>query len=152
MLFVQLPIPPAGPSSIFGNVPLAAGYLILFARSRGLHDHFQFEILPPKICNYASDLGIVSEIVKRQPAIVGFSCYLWNIDRTLWIASQLKRLCPEILIVLGGPEITNDNQWIFESGVIDFATVGEGEQTFSDLLESILAGEEATRLIRQHKG
>ena len=147
VLFVQLPIPPAGPSPIFGNVPLAAGYLILFARSRGLHDHFQLEILPPKICNYASDLGIVVEIVKRQPAIVGFSCYLWNIDRTLWIASQLKRLCPEMIIVLGGPEITNDNKWVFESGVIDFASVGEGEQTFSDLLESILAGEEATRLI-----
>ncbi len=147
VLFVQLPIPPAGPSPILGNVPLAAGYLILYARSRGLHNHFQLEILPPKICNYASDLGIVAEIVKRQPAMVGFSCYLWNIDRTLWIASQLKRLCPEMLIVLGGPEITNDNQWVFDSGVIDFATVGEGEQTFSDLLESILAGEDATRLI-----
>ena len=44
VLFVQLPIPPAGPAPIYGNVPLAAGYLILHARSRGLEEHFRFEI------------------------------------------------------------------------------------------------------------
>lgn len=147
VLFVQLPIPPAGPSPIVGNVPLAAGYLILHARNRGLDQHFQFEILPPKICNYSSDLGIVQAIVEREPGIVGFSCYLWNIDRSLWIASQLKRLRPDIIIVLGGPEITNDNAWVFASGVVDYAVVGEGEQTFSELLEAMLVGEEGRRLI-----
>ncbi len=147
VLFVQLPIPPAGPAPIHGNVPLAAGYLILHARSRGLDQHYHFEILPPRICNYHSDIGIVDEILAREPDIVGFSCYLWNIDRTLWIAAHLKREQPEVVIVLGGPEITNDNAWFFESGVIDFAAVGEGEQTFSELLEAMLVGEESRRLI-----
>lgn len=147
VLFAQLPIPPAGPSHIAGNVPLAAGYLILHARTRGLDKHFQFEILPPAISNYHSDLGIVEEILAREPDLVGFSCYLWNIDRTLWIASQLKRLKPEIVIVLGGPEITNDNAWVFASGFVDYAAVGEGEQTFSELLEAMLAGEQDRRLI-----
>jgi radical SAM superfamily enzyme YgiQ (UPF0313 family) len=147
VLFVQLPIPPAGPSPIHGNVPLAAGYLILHARSRGLDQHYRFEILPTRISNYHSDLGIVEEILSREPGIVGFSCYLWNIDRTLWMASQLKRMRPEITIVLGGPEITNDNAWVFASGVVDYAAVGEGEQTFSELLEAMLAGDEGQRLI-----
>ena len=147
MLFVQLPIPPAGPTPIVGNVPLAAGYLILHARLRGLEQYFQFDILPTPICNYSSDQGIVEAILAREPGIVGFSCYLWNIDRTLWIAAQLKRLRPDIIIVLGGPEITNDNEWVFASGVIDYAAVGEGEQTFSELLEAMLAGEEGRRLI-----
>ena len=147
VLFVQLPIPPAGPAPIHGNVPLAAGYLILHARSRGLEEHFRFEILPPKICNYHSDLGIVEEILVREPGIIGFSCYLWNIDRTLWVAAQIKRLRPEMIIVLGGPEITNDNAWVFASGVIDYAAVGEGEQTFSELLEAMLDGEESRRMI-----
>jgi len=147
VLFAQLPIPPAGPTPIVGNVPLAAGYLILHARLRGLEQHFQFEILPTQICNYSSDQGIVEAILTREPGIVGFSCYLWNIDRTLWIAAQLKRLRPDIIIVLGGPEITNDNEWVFASGVVDYAAVGEGEQTFSELLEAMLAGEEGRRLI-----
>ncbi len=147
VLFAQLPIPPAGPAPIVGNVPLAAGYLIMHAASRGLDKHFQFEILPPKICNYYSDLGIVQAIHQRTPWMVAFSCYLWNIDRTLWIAEQLKRLNPELIVVLGGPEITVDNTWVLESEVIDFAAIGEGEQTFSELLEAMLVGEANSRLI-----
>jgi radical SAM superfamily enzyme YgiQ (UPF0313 family) len=147
VLFVQLPIPPAGPCPIQGNVPLAAGYMILHARSRGLERHFRFEILPSRTCNYASDLGVVAAILAQEPGMVCFSCYLWNIDRTLWIASRLKESRPDIIIVLGGPEITNDNAWVFESGCIDFAAVGEGEQTFCELLEAFLNGEQDQKLI-----
>ncbi len=145
VLLAQLPIPPAGPEPIVGNVPLAAGYLILYARSRGLHDHYDFEMLPPAVANCHSDVGIVQAILQRAPWMVGFSCYLWNIDRTLWIAAELKRLRPEMLVVLGGPEITADNAWVLESTVIDFAVIGEGEQTFSELLDMLRGGDAAER-------
>lgn len=116
-------------------MPLAAGYLILHAHLKGLEDHFDFLILPTKVANYYADLGIVGEILNREPWLVGFSCYLWNIDRTLWIAAELKRQCPEMIIVVGGPEITADNAWVLESGAIDYAVIGEGEQTFTELLD-----------------
>ncbi len=135
VLLAQLPIPPAGPEPIVGNIPLAAGYLILHARLKGLDAHFEFETLSTQIVNYYSETGIVNEILNRDPWLVGFSCYLWNIDRTLWIAAELKRRRPELIIVVGGPEITADNAWVLESGVIDYAVIGEGEQTFSELLD-----------------
>ncbi len=138
VLFVQLPIPPAGPSPIVGNVPLAAGYMMLYARQQGLESSYAFEILPTGVSNYASDMGIVESILQRDPWMVGFTCYLWNIDRTLWIARQLKAVRPDLCIVLGGPEITIDNAWVQQSGVIDYAVVGEGEQTFSELLRTLL--------------
>lgn len=147
VLFVQLPIPPAGPSEIIGNVPLAAGYLILYARLRGLDRYYDFDILPPFICNYYSEMAIVDQVLQRQPRIVAFSCYLWNIDRTLWIASEIKRRCPQMLVVVGGPEITADNAWVLAESSIDFAVIGEGEQTFSALLESLLDGDAARPLI-----
>jgi radical SAM superfamily enzyme YgiQ (UPF0313 family) len=134
VLLTQLPIPPAGPEPIIGNIPLAAGYLILHARLQGLEAHYDFQILPSPIANYYSESGIVAEILERDPWLVGFSCYLWNIDRTLWIAAQLKQARPELIIVVGGPEITADNAWVLESAVIDYAVIGEGEQTFSELL------------------
>lgn len=134
VLLAQLPIPPAGPQPIVGNIPLAAGYLILHARLRGLEEHFEFETLSTGIVNYYSEAGIVEEILRRDPWLVGFSCYLWNIDRTLWIAAELKRRRPELMVVVGGPEITADNAWVLQSGVIDYAVIGEGEQTFSELL------------------
>lgn len=137
VLLAQLPIPPAGPTSIVGNVPLAAGYMILYARKRGLTDSFEFEILPNSVVDLAADQAIVTEILSRSPWLVGFTCYLWNIDRTLWIVGQLKAQAPELIVVLGGPEITADNQWVLDASVVDYAVIGEGEQTFAALLHKL---------------
>lgn len=137
VLLVQLPIPPAGPTEIVGNVPLAAGYLTLLAQQRGLDQDYDIQIFPPTLANSLSDCGIVEAILERQPWLVGFTCYLWNIDRTIWICQQLKSRRPDLLIVLGGPEITADNGWVLEQTCVDFASIGEGEQTFAELLTEL---------------
>src|SRR5476651_809665 len=86
------------------------------------------------MANLLCDRDLVTALAEREPWMVGFTCYLWNIERTLWIAQELKRLCPWVHIVLGGPEITADNSWVLESPAYDFAVIGEGEQTFAQLL------------------
>ena len=126
---MQLPIPPPGPQPIQGNVPLAAAYLKLFAQRCGL-EGWQIEILPARLCNRLGDRALVAAILDRRPQLVGFTCYLWNIQRTIWIARQLKAARPELLVLLGGPEITDDNRWVLEEPAIDLAAIGEGEQTF----------------------
>ncbi len=138
VLLVQLPIPPLGPAPIRGNVPLAAAYLKLFAESRGLGRFYDIGILPVNQANALGDRALVAALAERDPWLVGFTCYLWNIDRTLWIARELKRLRPDVYIVFGGPEITPDNAWILESADYDFAVIGEGEQTFAELLTSLI--------------
>lgn len=139
VLLVQLPIPPLGPGPLRGNVPLAAGYLKLFAQQRGLEGFYAINIFPPSLANTLGDLALVHAILEREPWLVGFTCYLWNIDRTLWIAQRLKERRPDLLIVVGGPEITADNAWVLEAPGIDYAVIGEGEQTFADLLLGLLA-------------
>src|SRR3954466_15690722 len=128
VLLVQLPIPPLGPASIRGNVPLAAAYLKLFAQRKGVGDLYNIELFPARQANTLGDQALVEAIASRQPWLVGFTCYLWNIERTLWIATELKRRCPAVQIILGGPEITPDNAWVLESPAIDYAVIGEGEQ------------------------
>jgi radical SAM superfamily enzyme YgiQ (UPF0313 family) len=141
VLLVQLPIPPAGPQPIHANVPLAAGYLKLFARRRGLDGGAcEIEILPPALANTLGDQGVVEEILTRRPWLVGFTCYVWNVERTLWIAERLKQARPDLLIVLGGPEVTPDNHWVLNHPAVDYAVIGEGEQTFAELLETLLDG------------
>lgn len=139
VLLVQLPIPPVGPEPIRGNVPLAAGYLKRMARMQGLEVLYRIELLPTSAANYRSDQGLIEEILAREPWLVGFTCYLWNIDRTLWIAEALKARNPELQIVLGGPEITADNHWVLSHPAVDYAAIGEGEQTFCDLLRALAA-------------
>ena len=111
VLLVQLPIPPVGSQPIRGNVPLAAAYLKLFARRQGLENAYRIELFPPALANALGDQALVEEILGRQPFMVGFTCYLWNIERTLWIAQRLKQSQPGLRILLGGPEITADNSF-----------------------------------------
>ena len=137
IVLVQLSIPPVGHEPIRGNVPLAAGYLKLLARLRGLEADYEIEIVPAAEANVLGDRGLVESILARRPWLVGFTCYLWNIDRSLWIAEQLKAARPELQILLGGPEITADNAWVLQQPAVDYAAIGEGEQTFCELLASL---------------
>jgi len=137
VLLVQLPIPPVGPGPIRGNVPLAAGYLKMFAERRGLGSRYQIQILPTPLANSLGDCGLVAKILAAEPWMVGFTCYLWNIERTLWIAAELKRERPDLKIIIGGPEVTADNAWVLDHPAVDFAAIGEGEQTFAELLRML---------------
>ena len=120
-----------------GNVPLAAGAMKLFARRRGLEEHFRIELLPPALANVLGDQGLVEEILGREPWMVGFTCYLWNIERTLWVINRLKERRPDLRVALGGPEITPDNRWVLDRKTLDYAIFGEGEPTLAELLDSL---------------
>lgn len=137
VVFLQLPIPPVGPRPIRGNVPLAAAYLTLYARSRGLDADHHFEIVSAWEANTLGDRALVRAILARDPWMVGLTCYLWSVERSLWIAARLKEARPDLKIVVGGPEITADNGWVLANPAIDYAVIGEGEQTFSDLLAAL---------------
>jgi radical SAM superfamily enzyme YgiQ (UPF0313 family) len=139
VLLVQLPIPPVGLGLIRGNVPLAAGYLKMFAERCGLGSDYEIEILPTALTNSLGDRGLVAEILAAEPWMVGFTCYLWNIERTLWIAGELKQERQELKIILGGPEVTADNDWVLAHPAADFAVIGEGEQTFAELLAALVS-------------
>lgn len=79
---------------------------------------------------------IISEVYKKNPSIVCFSCYIWNIEQILNITKTLKKLMPSITIVLGGPEVSYDIEDIMkENSEIDIIIYGEGEATFLDLIK-----------------
>src|SRR5579859_1285908 len=75
ILLIQLPIPQPGMEPAEGNVPLAAGYLKLLARLRGLEDDYEIEILPAQLANRLSDRGLAAEILARGSWLVGWTCY-----------------------------------------------------------------------------
>ncbi|MDR9504437.1 B12-binding domain-containing radical SAM protein [Brevibacillus agri] len=82
-------------------------------------------------------LNIVADIYKRQPDIVAFSCYIWNIRETLDVIRNLKKVCPDVAVILGGPEVTYDaDEWMKKHPEIDVIAIGEGEQTFLELLQA----------------
>lgn len=83
-------------------------------------------------------LNIVSDLYQQHPSVIGFSCYIWNIEETIKVISFLKKIDPSLIIVLGGPEVTYDTaEWMERIPEVDFIVMGEGEQTFKQLLTAI---------------
>jgi radical SAM superfamily enzyme YgiQ (UPF0313 family) len=68
--------------------------------------------------------------------IVGFSMYVWNGNRSLAIARELKAARPDTLVVFGGPHVPDDaEEFLRAHPFVDVACHGEGEQTFLEIAE-----------------
>src|ERR1051325_1489587 len=51
-------------------------------------------------------LDIVETLLAREPKIIGLGVYIWNVTETTEVVATLKRLRPDITIILGGPEVS----------------------------------------------
>ncbi|MEI6209307.1 MAG: DUF4080 domain-containing protein [Desulfuromonadales bacterium] len=82
---------------------------------------------------------ILKMIMTEEPDLVAFSCYIWNIEKTLRIVSDIKKISSRTLIVLGGPEASfGIFELMYDNPAVDFVVKGEGEAVFRRLLESIV--------------
>jgi anaerobic magnesium-protoporphyrin IX monomethyl ester cyclase len=83
-------------------------------------------------------MNIVSDLYTRNADVIGFSCYIWNIEETIAVVKMLKKICPDTIIIFGGPEVSYDvPYWIERLPEVDFFVIGEGEETFKSLLAQI---------------
>ncbi len=99
---LQLPIPDPDPAMAGANVPLAAGYLkacLPPARRAAV------SILPRELARHGGDAAILDWLADQEPGLAGFSCYLWNLERSLWLAARLKERVSSARVLFGGPEI-----------------------------------------------
>ncbi len=77
---------------------------------------------------------IFFDIIREGYDIVAFSCYIWNIDKTLKIISNIKKAKPETIIMLGGPEVSYEAAPFMEKNPdIDIIIAGEGEEAMIKL-------------------
>ena len=98
----------------------------------------QSEILEFDINQRAVD--VLEKLLARDPKIVGLGVYIWNVAQATQLAAQLKRLRPDIVLVLGGPEVSYETQ---EQEIVrhaDYVICGEGELAFAELCKSLRAG------------
>ena len=78
---------------------------------------------------------ILADIFRRNPDVMGFSCYIWNFGLVQELLLELPKLLPDTEIWLGGPEVSFDDGELLEKypGVTGIMS-GEGEQTFKELV------------------
>ena len=82
---------------------------------------------------------ILADLYKRQPDVVGFSCYIWNRNMLMDIVGEFHKLMPGVPIWLGGPEVSfAARQILDEKKEVTGIMIGEGEETFLHLLKHYL--------------
>jgi radical SAM superfamily enzyme YgiQ (UPF0313 family) len=137
---VQLPVPPPAALAATGNVPLAAGCLGVAAQVHGLGDRLEIDVVEPAATDALGDALLADRIARDEPDFVGFSLYLWNSERSLHLAREVKRRSPRTRILIGGPEVGADNGYILGIPGADIAVTGEAEDTFAAVMAALIEG------------
>ena len=83
-------------------------------------------------------IDIAERLLDLSPKIIGFSVYIWNVEEITETVAILKQIAPQIMIVLGGPEVSHLPDKPDVVGLADYVVKGSGEISFKVLCEQIL--------------
>lgn len=84
---------------------------------------------------------IVEKILAARPRILGLGVYIWNVEESTRLVAQLKTVAPELIIVLGGPEVSYETGEQRICALADYVITGWGDVTFAWLVERLLCGD-----------
>ncbi len=88
----------------------------------------------------AKTTDLVERILAHTPRIVGFGVYIWNVEETTRLVAMLKRVAPNVTIILGGPEVSHETGEQEIVKLADYVVTGWGDVTFPKLCREILDG------------
>jgi radical SAM superfamily enzyme YgiQ (UPF0313 family) len=85
-------------------------------------------------------MEIAEAILSRSPRIIGLGIYIWNVEESTKLVSILKRLKPELIIILGGPEVSYETEAQAITGLADCVITGEADLKFAEVCGQLLEG------------
>ena len=89
----------------------------------------------------ANIADLVESLLRDGPRVIGFGVYIWNVEETTRAVAMLKRVAPEVLVVLGGPEVSFEAAEQRICSLADYLVTGQGDLAFAELCRRLLAGE-----------
>ena len=114
----------------YSHTSLSVRSIYSYVKSKGFNNLSFFEATINDEYFY-----LLSNILKDNPDVIGFSSYIWNIELVKKLASDIKEINPEIKVFLGGPEVSYNKNLFKEIDCIDFVIRGEGEIPVLKLLK-----------------
>jgi len=90
--------------------------------------------------NYPDPDAIISLIKEENVKIVGFYTNTENFCRSLHTAKLIKEQCPGVIILMGGPHATFEDENLLKTKIPDVIARGEGEFTMLELAYYFLLG------------
>lgn len=92
-------------------------------------------------------IDIVEKLLAQNPKIIGFGVYIWNVAPTQETVALLKRLRPELKLILGGPEVSYETDSQVIVGLVDHVITGEADLKFGEICGRLLGGHPPTEKI-----
>jgi radical SAM superfamily enzyme YgiQ (UPF0313 family) len=78
-------------------------------------------------------IDIAERILREEPKIVGLGVYIWNVTQSTRLVADLKRLRPELVIIIGGPEVSYEVEQQQICRDADHVITGEADLAFADV-------------------
>lgn len=84
---------------------------------------------------------ILADLYLRKPDVLALSVYIWNWKMIQELLAELPKVLPDTGLWLGGPEVSyNAPQLLKRFPQLSGIMIGEGEETFRELLTAYLEG------------
>jgi len=84
-------------------------------------------------------IDIAEKLLKHHPKIIGFGVYIWNVAEVTKTVELLKQISPEVVIVLGGPEVSHLPDKPAVVDMADYVVMGAAEKSFAELCQLIIS-------------
>ena len=86
-------------------------------------------------------VDIAEALLARNPKIIGLGIYIWNVAPATEVVATLKRVRPDITVILGGPEVSYEAETQPIVQLADYVITGEADLAFAEVCRQLLAGE-----------
>lgn len=111
--------------------PLGLAYIASYLREYGAHS-YDIRIVDGNCENIYRGIEIF------KPQIVGVRALSYQIKEAVSVSRWLREKDPEVLQIIGGIHVSAEPRVTLSRGMFDYAVLGEGEQTFCEIVDSYL--------------
>jgi radical SAM superfamily enzyme YgiQ (UPF0313 family) len=90
---------------------------------------------------------VAEVLLARNPRIIGIGVYIWNAHLSTEVVQVLKRVAPEVILIVGGPEVSYETEQQTICQAADYVITGEADLKFAEVCGQILCGEPPARKV-----
>jgi radical SAM superfamily enzyme YgiQ (UPF0313 family) len=92
-------------------------------------------------------VDVAEALLAQDPKIIGLGVYIWNVAPTTELVALLKRVRPDVAVVLGGPEVSFETDQQEIARLADHVITGEADLKFAEVCAQLLEGHRPPKII-----
>jgi radical SAM superfamily enzyme YgiQ (UPF0313 family) len=86
-------------------------------------------------------VDIAEALLAREPKIIGLGIYIWNVAPATELVAILKKVRPDLTVILGGPEVSYEVESQPIVQLADYVITGEADLKFAEVCGQLLGGQ-----------